>query len=215
MLSKVGKDKVSVWNSQYKVNIIPLGNLLLKVIIREIHLDTNRTTTSIRTKLSALDAYISIIGCNITKFNTHVKLVLAGLSARGETSIDLLTNVFKRYKSVSYSVFIKYIERKQEDCEDGQDLTPIALMILADNKFKILKLKGELNARSFSEEKILALQAEIPNLEKRTSMRYHNVNKSKTKKKLGKESREKPTCLKKNIKPEESESKIRTWNDTA
>ena len=47
-ISDVGKYKVSVWNSQYKVDEIPLRNLLLKVIIRESHLDTNVTTTSIR-----------------------------------------------------------------------------------------------------------------------------------------------------------------------
>ena len=49
-------------------------------------------------QLSSLDSYIGTIGCNITKFNTHVKLLLAGLSARGETSNDLFTNLFKGTK---------------------------------------------------------------------------------------------------------------------
>ena len=49
--SKVGNAKVSMWKSQYKVNVLPLGNLFIKVIIREIQLDTNATTTSIRTQL--------------------------------------------------------------------------------------------------------------------------------------------------------------------
>ena len=44
-LSEVGKSKVSMWNSQYKVNRIPLINLLLKVVIREIHIDTNANTS--------------------------------------------------------------------------------------------------------------------------------------------------------------------------
>ena len=82
LLSKVGKAKVSIWNSQYKVNRLPSGNILLKAIIQEIHLDTNSTTTSTRTQIRSLDAYIVIIGCNINKFNVHVKLLLAGLSAR-------------------------------------------------------------------------------------------------------------------------------------
>ena len=133
-LSKIGKDKVSVWNSQYKVNILPSGNLLLEFIIWEIHLDTNATTTSIRTQLSSLDAYIENIGCNITKFNAHVELLLSGLSERGETSNDMLNNIFKRYKSASDSVFVKYIERKKDIYKDGQDLTPTALVLLSYNK---------------------------------------------------------------------------------
>ena len=71
-LSKVGKAKVSVWNSQYKVNGLLSGNLLLKVIIWECHIDTNATTTSSRTQLSSLDAYTGIIGFYSTKFNAHV-----------------------------------------------------------------------------------------------------------------------------------------------
>ena len=75
--SKVGKDKVSARNSQYKVNGLPSGNMLLKVIIREIHLDTNVTTKSIRMPIGSLYAYIRKIICDITKFNVHVKLLLA------------------------------------------------------------------------------------------------------------------------------------------
>ena len=82
-LSKFGKAKVSMWNSQYKVNGIPSGNLFLKVIIQENRLDTNATTSSIRTQLSSLDAYIVTIGCYVTNFNAHIKLLLAGLSAGG------------------------------------------------------------------------------------------------------------------------------------
>ena len=87
-------------------------------------------------------AYIGTIGCGITKFNTHVKLLLAGLSICGEISNDLLTKLFKGYNAASYSVFVKWIEWKQYTYEDGHDLTPTALILFADKKFKILKLKG-------------------------------------------------------------------------
>ena len=69
-------------------------------------------------------------------------MLLTGLSTRGETSNDMLTKLFKGYKAASYSVFVKYIERKKETYEDGQDLTPTDLMVLAEKKFKILKLSG-------------------------------------------------------------------------
>ena len=107
------------------------------------------------------------------------------------------------------------MEIKEETYEDGQDLTPTSLMLLADNKFKISKLKGEWNAPSQSEENILALQTEIHNLKKRTIRRDYYGNESKTKKTQVKDYRDKPTWMKKNSNPEYSESKISTWNDTA
>jgi hypothetical protein len=44
-LSKVGKAKVWVWKEDFHVNAIPTGILLLKVIIREAHIDTEWQTT--------------------------------------------------------------------------------------------------------------------------------------------------------------------------
>ena len=84
---------MSVWNRQYKVNRLPSGNILLKIITQEIHLDTSKKTTSIRLQLSSLDDYIGTIGCDITKITARVKFLLAGISAIGETSNDLLTNI--------------------------------------------------------------------------------------------------------------------------
>ena len=94
-------------------------------------------------------------------------------------------------------------------------MTQTALIILADNKFKNLKLKGGWNAPSQSEENILAQQAGIHNPKERTRRRDHKRNEYKTKKTQGEDSRDNPTWLKKNFKPDYSESKIRTWNDTA
>ena len=71
-LSKVGKTKVMVWEDQCKIKGRPSENLLLKIIIREIHMDSNTTTTSIRNQLSSLDHFITTIRCDITKFNVHI-----------------------------------------------------------------------------------------------------------------------------------------------
>ena len=134
--------KVMVWEDQYKINGKPSGNLLLKIIIRESHLDSNATTTSIRNQLSSLDIFITTGGCDITKFNSHVLLLLEGLASRGQTTHDLLSNLFNGYTAASDNTFTKYNERKQEEYEEGTDIQPIALMSLADNKYKALKVKG-------------------------------------------------------------------------
>ena len=52
-ISKEGKSKITIWKDQYHVNGMPSGNLLLKIIIRESHLDTNATISTIRTNLAA------------------------------------------------------------------------------------------------------------------------------------------------------------------
>ena len=157
LLLKVGKKKLMVWEDQYKVKGIPSGNLLLTVIIRESHLDSNATTTSIRDQLSSLDRFITTVECNITQFNARVKGLLEGLVLRGQITHDLLSNLFKGYAAVSNNTFVKYIKQKQEEYKDGTELSPITLMSLADRKYKTLLVKGTWNAPSQEEEKIMAL----------------------------------------------------------
>ena len=77
------------------------GNLLLKVLVRESHLDTNAPTYRIRTQFSSLDEYMMIIISNIGKFNFHVQTLMGFLTAQDETSTDLLTNLFKGYAKFS------------------------------------------------------------------------------------------------------------------
>ena len=88
------------------------GVALLKVIIRESHLDTNATTNQIRTKLSSLDTYILTIDCDIGKLNQYVKLLVQSLAARNQTTSGLLINLFKGYGSVSDEVVRKWLGRK-------------------------------------------------------------------------------------------------------
>ena len=86
---------------------------MLKIIIRESHLDTNATTTTIRNKLSSLDVHIPTIGYDITKFNGYVKMLIDSLHARGEVTHDLLPNLFKGYKAVSDKKFLNYVSHKE------------------------------------------------------------------------------------------------------
>ena len=105
-LTQAGKDKVRLWSDQFILNGRESGILLLKIIIRESHLDTNATTNSIRTQLSNLDVYITTIGCDIIKFNEHVKRLLEQLNAHGGETQNLLTNLFKAYVSVKDARFV-------------------------------------------------------------------------------------------------------------
>ena len=42
-ISKEGKCKILVWEDQYNINGLGSGNLLLKIIVHESHLDTNNS----------------------------------------------------------------------------------------------------------------------------------------------------------------------------
>jgi hypothetical protein len=66
-----------------------------------------------------------------------------------------LANLFKGYKATTDNVFVKYIEKKEEDYDDGHDIQPMRLMELArieENKWK---------APSEDSTKIIALQAQV------------------------------------------------------
>jgi hypothetical protein len=213
-ISKEAKNKILIWRDQYTVNGFSSGNLLLKIIIRESHLDTNATTSSICTKVSNLDSYIVTIASDITKFNAYVKLLIDSLKARGETSNNLLTNLFKGYGAATDKIFVDYVERKKEKYEEGEETTPDALMDQANSKYKLMKERNTWNAPSEQEEKILALMTEVRNLKKskkkdtpwKKEAKPSNKSKSNHKK-----ATEKPSWFTKEPSKEEL-NKPREWN---
>ena len=221
-LSKEARIKIESWEDEYMVTndrgtVVPSGNLLLKVIIRESHLDTNATTQSIRMKMSNLDEYMLKINSDITKFNGYVKLLEGSLAARGQKSEALLTHLFKGYLAASDKVFVKYITEKMDRYEEGDDMSADRLMQLADNKFRLLKEREEWDAPSAEEEKLLAFQTEV---EKLKSMKRKFEDKDKKgSRKVSKRS-EKPSKGKGQEKPswmfkkpsEENLHKPRKWN---
>jgi hypothetical protein len=218
-ISKEGKSKITIWKDQYHVNGMPSGNLLLKVIIRESHLDTNATISTIRTNLSNLDTYMLKIGGDITKFNTYVKELIESLTARGEVTTDLLINLFKGYLAVEDKTFNAYILKKKEVYEEGGDQDEDTLMLLAKNKFTLLKDAGRYNMPSAEEEKILALQAELKQVSKKWNRDRKKPDDAVSKKKedwrdkdkVNKKKPEKPKWMSEKPK-EENLKKSKSWN---
>jgi hypothetical protein len=163
-LSKIGRSKVWIWKEEFYINAIPSGVLLLKIVIRESHIDTNATVRHLREKISSLDTFIATIGHDVEKFNAHVITVINGLKARGHTSQDVLANLFKAYKAVPDKEFVRYIKEKEDSYDDGTDITVEALMLRAADKFKRMVEAKEWKAPSPEQEKIIALEAAIKKL---------------------------------------------------
>ena len=164
-LTQAGKGKVHLWSDQSILNGRESGILLLKIIIRESHLDTNATTNSIRTQLSNLDEYITTIGCDIIKFNKHVKCLQEQLNARGGETHDLLTNLFKAYVSVKDARFVDYVNEKLSRYEEGEPMEADQLMTLTANKYKNMMIQNQWEAPSPHDSTIQALQSKVEKLQ--------------------------------------------------
>ena len=196
-LSSSARNKIMIWRDQFTIGKNRSGVALLKVLIRESHLDTNATTTSIRTKLSKLDIYIVTINSNVTKFNAYVKNLVEALAARGQKTTDLLTNLFKGYHTTSDETFTKYIERKQEAYEEGSsELSPDTLMELANNRYKSLVETEAWNAPSEMEEKLIALETQLGTMKKKFKPTQKGKGELNNKPKRGpkKDSKKKKPC---------------------
>ena len=194
-LSNSAKKRISLWSEQHRIgdNNLCSGVALLKIIVRESHLDTKATTNQIRTKLSNLDSYILTVDSNIGKFNQYVKLLVQSLTARNQKTSDLLINLFKGYGAVSDEVFRAWLMRKQDDHEEGEELTPDELMIAAKNKFDTMVEKGTWNAPT-AEEKIVALEAKFNSTMKSLNKKVTFDN---SKKQVAKKGADKPSSKKK------------------
>jgi hypothetical protein len=176
---RIGKSTNRINEAEYMRGNPPLpsGLLFLKILIRESYLDSNATTSMIRTKLTNLDAYMGGVGNDIDKF---VQTLLEALNARGETTTDLLTNLFKGYATCSDKTFVRYISGKQADYEEGKNMDAMELMILAENKYKILKTKEIWEAPSAEKTKLVALEARFAELKKKLADKRKKVKEART-----------------------------------
>jgi hypothetical protein len=86
------------------------------------------------------------------------------LEARGETTTDLLVNVFKGYESAQDADFIDFVKRKKDAYDEGDDITATNLMDAAENKYKTRVLLKTWSAPTKEQEQILALTAQVNRL---------------------------------------------------
>lgn len=170
-LTKEALNRVRLKRDEYTI-VSPLGSMvsgscLLKVIIGVSHIDTMATVSQLRTRLSSLDTYMVAIQSDIDKFNLYVNTCLESLHARGESTQDLMVNLFKGYSKASDKAFKDYISKKEDFYEEGGAITTDDLMMFALTKFQTLTDKGLWNTPDEADEKIIALEAEVSRLKKR------------------------------------------------
>ena len=94
-----GFRKAQTWHAVCHIGGMPSAHLLIKVIIREAYIDTQATTRILREHLSSLPHKLEELKGDIDQLNAFVKVTQDQLAARGETTNDLLANLFKCYLS--------------------------------------------------------------------------------------------------------------------
>ena len=129
-----GHLKLLAETDKYVVNGHYSGVLYLKLMTLKAIVDTRATASHMRENLTNLDTYmISTARSNIKEFNQYVKVNREGLRARGQTTDDLMVNLFKGYLKVEDRDFVQYMKMKKSFYDDGNDLTVDELMQLALN----------------------------------------------------------------------------------
>ena len=67
-----------------------------------------------------------------------MKLQLNALKARGESSNDIMVNLYKGYKVITDTQFKQYISQKINNYDERVQLDEDCLMVLAEYKYKNL-----------------------------------------------------------------------------
>jgi hypothetical protein len=119
------------------------------------------TTKTLRSNLRELPTYCSTIEGDIELLHSYFDANFTQIIACGATVDDLVNILFSAYMVVPCHNFRNYIKRKQDAYTDGTlTLTHKELIMLASNKFNLLKQEGTWGAKSPDKDKIVAIQAE-------------------------------------------------------
>ena len=202
-LTKQAKARIVLKKNEYTINGEVSGVLLLRIIIQLTSIDTNATTRFLRNQLSTLPLLMDEVDSNIISFNEAVQGIINNLEVRGETTQDLMANLFHGYNAASDKVFIKYIEDIQgeydeetAETEEKDRLTPDKLMMRATQKYRTMVQGGKWNTPDEATQKIIALEA-----------RVRKMQKSNAKQPKGESNKEKKSASKKDKKPGNDKTK--------
>lgn len=116
---------------------------------------------------------------------------MEALSARGQTTNDLVITSFKVHEVIPDKTFVKCTVGKEEKCEEGEAMHHNKLMMLADvvSKFKTLKQKKQWQAPLPEDKKIVVVESKFKSV-----MKDLKRNEDDGKEETGKESNEQKNC---------------------
>jgi hypothetical protein len=141
------------------------GPAFLKAIIDHTYTNTLSNTTVARDNLASLSDYMDTLSdSNVEEFNNYVKEQLEALAYAGETTMDLISNLFKGYmrcKDKNFRIWIKgkkdaYFDRTFQINPNGLEFMELVQKYYLD----AVKTREWLKPDE-DQQQILALQAQL------------------------------------------------------
>ncbi len=168
------------FHGKYEINDVVYGPLLHKKVMALATINSVATTKTLRANLQELPTYCASVKGNIKMVHSYFDNNYSQIIACGATVDDPVDILFSAYAAVPCHNFHTYIRCKHDSYTDGSlTITHEELILLATNKFNLLKQEGSWGAKSADKERIIAMQAELtalkgqfvlgPNLKKSTS----------------------------------------------
>jgi hypothetical protein len=167
----LGKDlmmRVVAQQARYTIQGVEHSPSMFRVIIGIVGIETRATIAVINASLCTLPAKMAELKGNVVTFNEYVMEQCSKLTSRGRQPYNLLFLLFEAYRTIDDKAFVEYIITKESAVLDKTiaDLEPRELMILAEEKYKIMVLRGEWATTSgrgvtTTDEHIVALKAEL------------------------------------------------------
>jgi hypothetical protein len=180
-LSKTAKNIIIQSQEQYTINGTASGACLLKFVIGKSMVDTQATIHVLRLAITKLPDKMNELNSDIRSFNNYVLQVKNALLARGEVVGELLTHLFEAYATASDPDFSSYMRLERTAFGTGkQQYTVEELMSAALTTYDLRKQSGQWvspGGNKFTEEKFVALQAQVNKFTSRNNQKEHDSKK--------------------------------------
>jgi hypothetical protein len=158
---------------------------MLFELIGMVAIETRATVSNITDKLTNLVTLMEEVGSDIKEFNTKVNLYILALQARNAPVPEVITQLFRAYKSCGDTAFAAYIQVKEDAYMDRTlDILRTQLMKIAIEKYKTLFDSGKWLKKSEEQLEFIAMKAELQTqIDKLSKMPKLKQNADKQKKK--------------------------------
>ena len=195
---------------EYEIHDVIFAPLLHKKVMQIATIDSVATTKTLRANLRELASYCVSVKGDIELVPTYFDNNHSQIIAQGDLVDDPVDILFSAYAAVPCSNFREY---------NGTLIIAYdELILLATNKYNLLKQEGTWGAKSLDEERIVAMQAELtalkgqlalgPNLKKAAAKEGDGKGGNDKKDKKAKNCNKKDTTNKKNQKKDEAWKKV-------
>jgi hypothetical protein len=153
----------------YTIDGQPSGICLLKVIIGKSTIDTIATIDLLQNSLQNLEQKMIDLKSNIKEFNLYVTQKRSALIARGHPPTELKRHLFKAYLKCGDEEFIRFINMKKDQYEEGEPISEDELMSKALAKYELKVENKTWNVADAHKERIIALEAQVKQLKQGSS----------------------------------------------